>query len=231
MTTLPSVGAPLCGPATDGRRQRRLSIVSAPYAKTGPARWCDAGRARAQVCALQWSRHEREILSSHGFSQNQLCLWRYPSMAKVAEMSGHTSRVLHLAQSPDGTSVVSAAADETLRFWKCFAEAAPATKARARPARLAGRPAGLLASGVRRLLGDTRDRPTHDALTAHAAKQCKQVRTARPAARQQTGFTRMAAQPAGRAWLKAKRWARAQAKSAAAVGSSSRSILRSINIR
>ncbi len=159
MTTLPSVGAPLCGPATDGRRQRRLSIVSAPYAKTGPARWCDAGRARAQVCALQWSRHEREILSSHGFSQNQLCLWRYPSMAKVAEMSGHTSRVLHLAQSPDGTSVVSAAADETLRFWKCFAEAAPATKARARPARLAGRPAGLLASGVRRLLGHPR--PSH----------------------------------------------------------------------
>ncbi|KAK9821213.1 hypothetical protein WJX81_000438 [Elliptochloris bilobata] len=82
----------------------------------------------SQVCALQWSRHEREILSSHGFSQNQLCLWKYPSMAKVAEMSGHTSRVLHLAQSPDGTAVCSAAADETLRFWKCFAEAAPQQK-------------------------------------------------------------------------------------------------------
>lgn len=43
-------------------------------------------------------------------------------------MSGHTSRVLHLAQSPDGTTVCSAAADETLRFWKCFAEAPPAQK-------------------------------------------------------------------------------------------------------
>ena len=41
----------------------------------------------SQVCALQWSRHEREILSSHGFSQNQLCLWKYPSMAKIAEFS------------------------------------------------------------------------------------------------------------------------------------------------
>jgi len=30
--------------------------------------------------------------------------------------------VLHMAQSPDGTTVVSAAADETLRFWKCFSE-------------------------------------------------------------------------------------------------------------
>ncbi|KAK9916231.1 hypothetical protein WJX75_000288 [Coccomyxa subellipsoidea] len=84
----------------------------------------------SQVCALQWSRHEKEILSSHGFSQNQLCLWKYPSMAKVAEMSGHTSRVLHLSQSPDGTTVCSAAADETLRFWKCFAEAPPAQKAK-----------------------------------------------------------------------------------------------------
>ena len=26
-----------------------------------------------------------------------------------------------MAMSPDGTTVVSAAADETLRFWKCFA--------------------------------------------------------------------------------------------------------------
>jgi cell division cycle protein 20 (cofactor of APC complex) len=47
-------------------------------------------------------------------------------MAKVAELTGHTSRVLHLAQSPDGTTVVSAAADETLRFWRCFGEPAGA---------------------------------------------------------------------------------------------------------
>lgn len=53
---------------------------------------------RSQVCALQWSKHEKEILSSHGFSQNQLCLWKYPSMVKMAEFTGHTSRVLHLAQ-------------------------------------------------------------------------------------------------------------------------------------
>lgn len=80
----------------------------------------------SQVCALQWNKHEKEILSSHGFSQNQLCLWKYPSLAKVAELTGHTSRVLHLAQSPDGATVVSAAADETLRFWRCFGDPAPA---------------------------------------------------------------------------------------------------------
>lgn len=76
---------------------------------------------QSQVCSLQWSKHHKEILSSHGYSQNQLCLWRYPSMVKIAELTGHNARVLHLAQSPDGTTVVSAAADETLRFWKVFA--------------------------------------------------------------------------------------------------------------
>ena len=76
----------------------------------------------SQVCSLLWSPTEKEILSSHGFSQNQLCLWSYPSMTKVKELTGHTSRVLHMAASPNGTSVVSAAADETLRFWDVFAE-------------------------------------------------------------------------------------------------------------
>ena len=41
-------------------------------------------------------------------------------MQKVTELNGHNSRVLHLALSADGTTIASAAADETLRFWKVF---------------------------------------------------------------------------------------------------------------
>nr|GLL38830.1 cell division cycle 20.1, cofactor of APC complex-like [Ipomoea trifida] len=74
----------------------------------------------SQVCALLWSKNERELLSSHGFTQNQLTLWKYPSMVKMAELTGHTSRVLFMAQSPDGCTVASAAGDETLRFWNVF---------------------------------------------------------------------------------------------------------------
>jgi len=85
----------------------------------------------SQVCALQWNVHEREILSSHGYSQNQLCLWKYPTMVKMAEFTGHSARVLHMATSPDGTTVVSAAADETLRFWRAFGDGAEVAKARA----------------------------------------------------------------------------------------------------
>ena len=52
----------------------------------------------SQVCALQWNTHERELLSSHGYSQNQLCLWKYPTMTKMAEFTGHSARAAHGAE-------------------------------------------------------------------------------------------------------------------------------------
>lgn len=35
-------------------------------------------------------------------------------------ISGHEDRVLNLALSPDGSTVASVAADETVRLWKSF---------------------------------------------------------------------------------------------------------------
>lgn len=40
--------------------------------------------------------------------------------SKLANLKGHTCRVLHMALSPDGSTIVSAAGDQTLRFWKVF---------------------------------------------------------------------------------------------------------------
>jgi len=33
---------------------------------------------------------------------------------------GHTSRILHIALSPDQSTVATVGADETLRFWRIF---------------------------------------------------------------------------------------------------------------
>ncbi|XP_033122183.1 cell division cycle protein 20 homolog [Anneissia japonica] len=74
----------------------------------------------SQVSALLWSHEHRELISSHGYSQFQLTIWKYPTMAKVTELKGHTNRILSMCLSPDGTKVMSAAADETLRLWRTF---------------------------------------------------------------------------------------------------------------
>ena len=74
----------------------------------------------SQVCNLMWSKNVNEIVSTHGYSLNQIIVWRYPNMSKIATLTGHTLRVLYLAMSPDGQTVVTGAGDETLRFWNVF---------------------------------------------------------------------------------------------------------------
>lgn len=74
----------------------------------------------SQICNLMFSKNVNEIVSTHGYSQNQIILWKYPTMSKVATLTGHTYRVLYLAMSPDGETIVTGAGDETLRFWKVF---------------------------------------------------------------------------------------------------------------
>ena len=77
-----------------------------------------------QVTGLAWSKDTGQLLSSHGFSQNQLCVWRWDaakrSLDKLIEMRKHTARVLALAQSPDFARVASVGSDEVLMIWSVF---------------------------------------------------------------------------------------------------------------
>ncbi|XP_023325229.1 fizzy-related protein homolog [Eurytemora carolleeae] len=77
----------------------------------------------SQVCNLAWSKHASELVSTHGYSQNQILVWKYPSLVQVAKLTGHSFRVLYLAMSPDGEAIVTGAGDETLRFWNVFSKA------------------------------------------------------------------------------------------------------------
>jgi len=72
------------------------------------------------VCNMTWSTTANEIVSTHGYSLNQIICWKYPTMQKLVTLTGHSMRVLYLSMSPDGQTVVTGAGDETLRFWNRF---------------------------------------------------------------------------------------------------------------
>ncbi|TIB14246.1 hypothetical protein E3P92_02034 [Wallemia ichthyophaga] len=84
----------------------------------------------SQVCKLWFSKNTQELVSTHGYSgtshQNHISIWKYPSMSQVSTLTGHTYRVLYLAASPDGETIVTGSGDETIRFWKAF----PAVRSR-----------------------------------------------------------------------------------------------------
>ena len=86
---------------------------------------------------MVWAPEYKELVSSHGYPSNEVVIWRcilnrqsqlfidlilikseprYPAMTRVAELMGHTERVLQTCLSPDTFTLVSAGADETLRY-------------------------------------------------------------------------------------------------------------------
>ncbi|KAG9325160.1 hypothetical protein KVV02_003577 [Mortierella alpina] len=74
----------------------------------------------SQVTSIIWSTEYKEFVSSHGFPDNNLSVYSFPSLSKVTDIKAHESRVLHTAMSPDGQTVATVASDENLKFWKLF---------------------------------------------------------------------------------------------------------------
>ncbi|KAL4608286.1 hypothetical protein GN956_G25262 [Arapaima gigas] len=73
----------------------------------------------SQISSLVFAPNYKELVSGHGYAHDSLIIWKYPSMTKVVELSGHEGRVLNLTMSPDCSTIASVAADETVRLWKC----------------------------------------------------------------------------------------------------------------
>jgi cell division cycle 20-like protein 1 (cofactor of APC complex) len=65
----------------------------------------------SQVCNLLFSTVTNELVSTHGYSQNEIIVWKYPSLEKISTLTGHTSRVLYLAMNPKGETIVTGAGD------------------------------------------------------------------------------------------------------------------------
>jgi cell division cycle 20, cofactor of APC complex len=74
----------------------------------------------SQVTSLKWSTGYKEIVSCHGFPDNHLSVWHYPSLVKQVDIPAHDSRVLYSTLSPDGQVLATAASDENLKFWRVF---------------------------------------------------------------------------------------------------------------
>ena len=92
----------------DVNRKKQLSII-------------DTG---SQICNVTFDKEGDTLLSTHGYSLNQLIVWNmkkgFTGLIKEDVLIAHKLRVLYLANSPCGKYVVTGAGDETLRIWNVF---------------------------------------------------------------------------------------------------------------
>ncbi|XP_041662373.1 cell division cycle protein 20 homolog [Cheilinus undulatus] len=84
---------------------------------------------QSQISSLIFAPNYKELVSAHGYAHNNVVIWKYPSLTKVAELNGHEDRVLSLTMSPDCSTIATVAGDETIRLWKSF-EVDPVKKAK-----------------------------------------------------------------------------------------------------
>ena len=104
----------------------------------------------AQVCAVKWLSPEtimedgslcamnsdtstfpsRYLLSTSGYNRNDISWWHYPSLRRLASLPAHGSRILQTCMSPDGQSLVTAAANESLKFWRINSNISNSIKSR-----------------------------------------------------------------------------------------------------
>ncbi|KAM0678091.1 ubiquitin-protein transferase activating protein [Binucleata daphniae] len=74
----------------------------------------------SQICAIIYSEKYKEIITSHGYSENSINLWKASTMQHINTFGKHESRVLHITSNSDGSMIASVSADENLKFWTVY---------------------------------------------------------------------------------------------------------------
>ncbi|WUR04962.1 WD40 repeat domain-containing protein [Vairimorpha necatrix] len=75
-------------------------------------------QVNSQVCTLNYIHKYKELISSHGYVDNNIILWKASTMKEILSFGKHDNRVLHTALNPDNTILASVGGDENLKFWK-----------------------------------------------------------------------------------------------------------------
>jgi serine/threonine protein kinase/WD40 repeat protein len=82
----------------------------------GDVLW-SAKAAEEDITALAFSRDSRHLASGAGYVESTIRLWEVSSGLEVGRLEGHRTWVSSLVFWPDGLSLASASADQTIRVW------------------------------------------------------------------------------------------------------------------
>nr|XP_027202175.1 protein FIZZY-RELATED 1-like [Dermatophagoides pteronyssinus] len=86
---------------------------------------------QSQICNLHWSKKSLELISSHGYTLNQLNVWDFTvsgasknnlRLRKLETMIGHRCRALFMSSSKDGNYIASGSGDGNILIWSPFYE-------------------------------------------------------------------------------------------------------------
>lgn len=73
--------------------------------------------ANSQVCSLYWTKNN-QILSTHGYSQNEIRVMKASNLEVRDIYKAHRSRVLHFAIQEDEEYFVTGSGDSEIYFWR-----------------------------------------------------------------------------------------------------------------
>src|SRR5262249_49625323 len=84
--------------------------------KTGQERWRDKA-TDDYIRSLAFSPDGTVLASGEGPTDAAIQLWEAPTGRKIGRLEGHRSGILQLVFWPDGKTLASASADQTIRLW------------------------------------------------------------------------------------------------------------------